>query len=531
VRSLLPAKYHLSIYYFALALLVASLPLSVFMMSLAQLILLGNWILGGQIPTKLQLFWNNKTAVVLSSLVLLHMLGLLYSSDLSYGFEDIRKKAPLLLLPLILSSSPRLTEKQFNWLMCFFIAAIAAGTLISMGVLLEFIHSRKAKLPITDVRQISIFISHIRFSLLICVAIFILGYYFVVKRSVVLKILTIVLIGWFLLFMVILESLTGLLAVFIISTVLLLYQVLKKQNWTKKITGLGLVLITIGVCFWYINHLVEQYYVKPVINTATLAQRTSLGNNYVHDTLSTETENGNYTSLYLCQQELRDSWNKRSLLLYDSTDRKGNELKYTLIRFLTSLNYRKDADGVNSLSTAEIAAIENGVANADYLGRINLKGRINQIIWEIDNYRRGMNPSGHSLSQRFEYWKAAISIVKQHPILGVGTGDVKTAFSDSYQSMNSSLDKRWRLRSHNQFLAITVGLGIVGLFWFLITLLYPLFKEKKMLNYFYIVFFLTVFISFFSEDTLETQPGVTFYAFFNCLLLFLMPVRSNDTEG
>ena len=134
---------------------------------------------------------------------------------------------------------------------------------------------------------------------------------------------------------------------------------------------------------------------------------------------------------------------------------------------------------------------------------------------------KGGNPSGHSVVQRLEFWKAALQIIKENPLLGVGTGDVKNAFEDQYTKMNSPLAKEWRLRSPNQFLAITVAFGFIGLILFLITLIFPLIADKNFNTYLYLMFFVIGFLSMISEDTLETQAGVTFFAFFNSLLLFL----------
>ncbi len=527
MKPLFPAKIHTGIHYFALALLTVALPLSVFMMSLAQLILAGNWILEGDLGTKFRKFATNKSALVLSSVVLLHLLGLLYTSDLHYGLEDVKKKLPLLALPLILSSSPLLSKKQFGGLMAIFIAAVTIGTLISMGVLFEVIHSRKAPLPITDIRQTSIFISHVRFSLLICIAVCLLGYYAVKKHTLLHKVLLAALALWLVFFLVILESLTGLLVIALVLFVLGMYYVMSRDGKSKKIVALVILLAAIGAGTWYINSLVDRFYQRESVDMKRLETKTALGGDYVHDIKSTEAENGHYTWLYVCWSEMEETWGKRSKLGFNGKDLKGNDLRYTLVRFLSSLGLRKDAEGVNKLSEAQVAAVEKGIANADYMGRVNIKGRINQIIWEIDNYKQGKNFNGHSLAQRFEYWKTAWGIIVEQPFFGVGTGDVKKAFEASYEENHSLLEQRWRLRSHNQFLAIATAFGFFGLGWFLFSLFYPAIKERKLRDYFYVVFFITACVSFFSEDTLETQPGVTFFALFNCLFLFLKPADEN----
>jgi hypothetical protein len=63
------------------------------------------------------------------------------------------------------------------------------------------------------------------------------------------------------------------------------------------------------------------------------------------------------------------------------------------------------------------------------------------------------------------------------------------------------------------------------LIWFLFTLFYPMIRLNKIHDFLYITFFIVAAVSFFTEDTLETQAGVTFYAFFNSFLLFTNPFK------
>ena len=159
----------------------------------------------------------------------------------------------------------------------------------------------------------------------------------------------------------------------------------------------------------------------------------------------------------------------------------------------------------------------------------NPKARITKIVWEINSYLQGENPSGHSTTQRIEFWKASVMIIKENFFFGVGTGDVKNVFSEQYEKINSPLTKYFRLRSHNQFLAIGTAFGFFGIIWFLLALFYPLLKKKNRIDYFYVTFFIIAILSMITEDTLETQAGVTFFAFFNCLFLFARKENTNKT--
>ena len=107
-------------------------------------------------------------------------------------------------------------------------------------------------------------------------------------------------------------------------------------------------------------------------------------------------------------------------------------------------------------------------------------------------------------------------------LFGVGVGDVRVAFDRQYEIMNTQLKPEFRFRAHNQYLTFFITFGVIGGIWFILTLVYPLFLKKHH-TYLYIVFFAIMALSFVSEDTLETQAGVTLFAVMNSLLLFSRP--------
>jgi O-antigen ligase len=105
-----------------------------------------------------------------------------------------------------------------------------------------------------------------------------------------------------------------------------------------------------------------------------------------------------------------------------------------------------------------------------------------------------------------------MKLAKEHFYTGVGTGDVKWSFKEAYEAYPIYIAPEYRHRAHNQYITFLVTFGILGLLYFL------LFLAKMLLywrNYPLALFFVVVaMISFFSEDTLETQAGVTFFSFF-----------------
>ncbi len=516
MKSLFPEKYHTSIYYFTLCILVIGMPISKFMISSAQIIMLCNWVLEGELKSKLISFTKNKPALVLSSLLLLHFIGVLYTSNMHDAYLDLRTKLPLLVLPLIISTSAALPEKVFKFILELFIAAVLFASVVSMMVLTGILHH-----PVNDTRGISIFISHIRFALLICVAIFSLVYLISFYSSVLAKTVGYLLILWLVVFLGILESLTGIAVLITTLSILMLYKVWKSKNRVLKYGVIIMAVLGIALAGCYLRTLMKERMMKEDnIDYAALDLQTPRGNEYLNAKHTLLTENGHPVWIYICDKELRAVWNIRSKIAFDSIDKKGNPLRYTLVRFMASKGLRKDEDGIKTLSNEEIIAVENGIPNVKYYHMNGLEERIYETLWEIDLYQKTGDANGHSLTQRFEYWKTALHIVKNNLLIGVGTGDVQKSFDEEFVKSNSKLDTQWRLHTHNQYLSIAVAFGIVGLIWFLFALFYPMVKLNMTFDFLYITFFIIAMVSFLTEDTLETQAGVTFYAFLNSFLLF-----------
>ena len=151
-----------------LSMLVAGLPLSLFLTSLSQFVLAGSFFLEGEdVKKKFFRFFTSEAAIYLVAIWLIHLIGLLWTSNYTEGIKDIRIKLPLLTLPIILAGSGKIKGVQFRFILGLFLVAVLAGTLISCAVLIGII-----PIKIDDIRDIFIFhISHIRFALFLCFAI------------------------------------------------------------------------------------------------------------------------------------------------------------------------------------------------------------------------------------------------------------------------------------------------------------------------------------------------------------------------
>jgi hypothetical protein len=513
-------EYHKAIFVFFLMVFAAALPLSKFLMSLALWMLALNWFLGGHYRGKLQRLWQNKAVMVFLGLFALHLVGLIWTGDFQYALKDLRVKLPLLILPFILASGPSLSAKQFRNILLVHAAAVVAGSLfISWGVFVE---------GLDDPREASVLISHIRFALNICVAIFSLVYFLLKKDHAAtwLKVMMGLSLAWLLAFLFILQSFTGL-AVFAITALFMLVRAAFLH--ARRPVKVALVLIILAIltfAFVMSAGIYRKHFSAGQLDISQLEYFTPSGNMYVHNLSSRQTENGNYLWIYVCEEELREGWNARSTIHYDSSDHNNQKLRYTLVRFLTSKGLRKDLEGIQQLTEDEVAAIENGVPNVSYLHAPGFVNRIEKVFWEISDYRHTGDPTNHSFMQRVELWKASLAVIADHPLAGVGTGDVRGDFASKLREVNSPLQAS-NMRSHNQFLAMAIAFGLPGLALFLVVLFYPGLKNKRFRNYFFISFFIIAFLSMLTEDTLESQPGVSFFSFF--YILFLLGHQSEST--
>ena len=427
--------------------------------------------------------------------------------------NDLRIKLPVLLLPVLIGTSRPFSGGEVKKILYLFAFSVLAGTLITNAILISPLK--------TDFRSSSMFISHIRFSLMMVYSIFILFYYGIVQEKRTMpRMLHITWIVWLLASLVLIRSLTGMFVLY--ATVLIFTVVYFKRLSFLMRAGILSVMLIIPVYLAAESYRAWKTFYTRVI-PATLPEKTESGRSYYHNTSSAEYENGNAVWTFYCEEELRQEWNKRSGLAFDSLDVNHNYVHGTLVRYLASKGLTKDSAGMSKLTSRDIDNIKNGFANYIYVEKKGLYPRMYEVIWELDNFKRTGNPTALSVAQRIVFVKTALEIIRENFWTGVGTGDVQKAFNEVYDRTGSPLDAKHRFRAHNQFLTLLLTFGIAGFLWILFVLFYVPYKEKKYNNFLFLSAFIIVMLSWFNEDTLETQAGVTFFLTF--IILFLLGSR------
>lgn len=511
---MLGQKIHRIIYFVSSLLLVAALSTSEVAMSITSLALCANWLLEGGFKAKFQRLKQRPEAWTILGLFLLYVLAMLWTTDVSNGLKELRLRLPFFGLPLVFSTIPAFSRIQVRWVLRTFIAAVLTSTLISFGVYLEWIPTSR---DITDIRSISIFISHIRLSLMICFSLA-AGIYAVLKWKDPWWVYAISFL-WLIYFLYLIQSATALVVLFfmLLFGLYLIWSKIQHRVFKYALVTGGFIFAIAAV--WLVYSEGRSYFSIRDHHCNALCDATSRGNPYYHIPDNYHLENGNYIWRNICYPEMEEGWAERSTYNFDGMDDRKQYLRATLVRYLTSKSLCKDYEGVMALTDEDIRQIERGNASS-VIEPNGIRKRLREIFWEFDAYQNGANPSGNSVTMRFEFWRASVALIRNHLLFGVGTGDARIALNKTYRELESPLSEKYQLGAHNEYLSVAIKLGILGLSLFLFSLFYPLSMKRHRHSVLYLLFFVLVMVAFTAENMLETQPGVTFFAFFNSFFLF-----------
>lgn len=504
--------FYASVFLFAL-----SLPFSEFMISLSSGLLVISCIVTGRFQEKFNKLKNQPAALLIISVFFVYVIGVIFTRNMPLALYELQKTAFILVVPLCIAIGPPIGYTMFRKVLLAFMAALNLASAIAI-IRLIF----REQFGIHDIWEI-LFVSHIGFSfqLLLGISILINELYNQkpIRKSI--RYLMIADILYLLVFLFLLKSLTGL-ATFAVLLVIHLFFVIRKIKIRKwKFFGLTMLPVLILGGFFYLGSCVYRFYDTETIDPAKLPEKTRNGNLYEHDLNDKMLENGHYVGLYLSPEELKNGWEQRSSMGYNQNDQNGFPVSATLIRYLTSKGLTKDSVGLSKLTQEDIQFIEKGIANHIYTQRFfSLYPRIYQTIWELDVYFKTGDPNLKSLAQRIEFVKAATTIVREHPLFGVGTGNWKQEFVNAYQKNQSKLDPQHYGSSHNQYLNYLVKFGILGFLWIMFAWAYPLFLTNKQQYYPAVMLLLILGIANFSDSNLEAHMGISFFIYFYSLFLF-----------
>ncbi len=146
----------------------------------------------------------------------------------------------------------------------------------------------------------------------------------------------------------------------------------------------------------------------------------------------------------------------------------------------------------------------------------SFKAKIDYMKWDIQMYLKGEG-GNYADAGRMTSLKVGYDIFKEHPLMGIGPGNLRMATQKRYA--REYPDYVEALTPHNQFLYTLAGSGLVGGCLFLVAFIFPFFYKKNYQNPLFLGLYALLFVSFLLEHSIENSVGVGFCAFFLLLMI------------
>ncbi len=155
---------------------------------------------------------------------------------------------------------------------------------------------------------------------------------------------------------------------------------------------------------------------------------------------------------------------------------------------------------IGMLAVLFVPSLQKQISNITY----------EQQVWQTNDTTKYNETS--SFVPRLISYKIAGQLVKEHPLTGVGAGDMKLAMDQKYAVQYPNIKKIMWLIPHNQFLctAISVGIPLSAILWFM--LLAPLAVTR--MRIYTVATIVIMFVGLMIEPMLEIQYGIFVYLFF-----------------
>ena len=458
-------KAHARLHYFTLLLFVVGMVCSKFLMTSGLILGGANILLEADYKSYYRRLSENRLVQLMLLFYLCFWLSMFWTSNWSEGFVHLRRSTGLLLIPLIIAVRPLPSHNKTQGLWSFFLAALLISSLVNS---ISY-HFFAKQLNLIDIRDMSLFGSHIRFGMLIGFGLSLALTRLTQSRWYLLAIF------WFLFYTFDSQSLTGVLTVLVVLIGHTIHYLLFRRRvfWVAMLSSL---------CIFSVIFLVY-YLSQPLQNKETCPPNPIA---------------------------LKEAWQQRSKLPFDGQDLRGQQLSSTIERYVMSKNGCPSSWGIEKLSTHDIHLIELGFADIRE-AKGGIPARLYGLRYQIHHAN---NPNDHSLLERIEYWHNASSLILENWLIGIGIGDLNDQMLKRYEERASRLRVDRRLRPHNYYLTTWLNLGILGLL-LLLLILFLFIKQQLFYNQIQgLLIGIAVALSLIIEDGLETQMGLTIFAFF-----------------
>jgi O-antigen ligase len=148
------------------------------------------------------------------------------------------------------------------------------------------------------------------------------------------------------------------------------------------------------------------------------------------------------------------------------------------------------------------------------------------------SYSNDYSGSWNSVTMRLAIWNCALETLSNNWIFGYGTGDGLYALFDTYHAHNFIRGYEDEYNAHNEFLYMTLDLGVIGLLSLMIVFVRSFILGIYEKRTFFLEFILLIAIFCLVEVILNRQKGVVFFSFFYGLFMSdILNSRSEQKNG
>lgn len=138
--------------------------------------------------------------------------------------------------------------------------------------------------------------------------------------------------------------------------------------------------------------------------------------------------------------------------------------------------------------------------------------------WELsENIGTYNTDEKYKADSRFSRWEVAWELIKEHPIIGTGTGTERYKLGEKFKENHMKVSYESRYNAHNQFMGFTIRFGIIGLLLMVIYFLSNFSTALQHKDWSWCCFLCIIGGIFLIENYIDRNMGIDFVAFFGTL--------------
>ncbi|MCH2223286.1 MAG: hypothetical protein MK066_00860, partial [Crocinitomicaceae bacterium] len=240
---------HTYVLIFGLSSIAIGLTFSKAILSLGLVFIALNFFLEGNFRNSLNELKKNRVFHLIFAFFVFHIISLLWSTNLVYGLDDLKGKIPLLVIPFILAAHPFSKKSYLDIVLFSFLIAVLITSALNFAYYQHWIGNR----TYDNFRGMSLFTSHIRFSLFVAFSVHIAIYFCITHRKWIPFLLPIA--TWFIFYSLYSQVLSGIFALTLSIFILIIIQCYRRKKiLAYSITTLALIP-TAWVLIWLFKPL------------------------------------------------------------------------------------------------------------------------------------------------------------------------------------------------------------------------------------------------------------------------------------